>query len=145
MSTARRRKAPPSSLTGQPRGAIIPNDGPTGPTSLVARRRRSPMDWLKRSLGPASGAAPSSAPPEAPVAATAAPGALPGRLGKDRFGYSMPVDAPLYQRPPFYYRDARALTIMYETDAESAQDLLPEGLELPLPANAPPPGARAPP
>ena len=94
------------------------------------------MDWLKRSLDPAAGTAPSSAPPEAPVAATAAPGALPGRLGKDRFGYSMPVDAPLYQRPPFYYRDARALTIMYETDAESAQDLLPEGLELPLPASA---------
>jgi acetoacetate decarboxylase len=62
--------------------------------------------------------------------------ALPGRLSKDRFGYSMPVDASLYQKPPFYYRDARSLAILYETDEEAAQDLLPEGLDLPLPASA---------
>lgn len=62
--------------------------------------------------------------------------ALPGRLNKDRFGASMPVDAPYYQRPPFYWRDARALTVVYETDAEAAAELLPEGLELPLPAQA---------
>ncbi len=61
---------------------------------------------------------------------------LPGRLTSDRFGYSMPVDASLYQRPPFYYRDARSLAIMYETDEQAAQDLLPEGLDLPLPASA---------
>ncbi|GAB4324004.1 MAG: acetoacetate decarboxylase [Dehalococcoidia bacterium] len=61
---------------------------------------------------------------------------LPGRLAKNRFGHSMPVDAPYYQEPPFYYRDVHAMTIVYETDAEAAADLLPEGLSLPLPAQA---------
>lgn len=59
-----------------------------------------------------------------------------GQLTLDRFGASMPVDAPYYQAPPFYYRDARAMTITYETDAEAAASLLPEGVELPLPAQA---------
>jgi acetoacetate decarboxylase len=59
-----------------------------------------------------------------------------GLLGKDRFGASMPVDAPYYQSPPFYYRDARALSVAFETDADRAAALLPEGLELPLPARA---------
>ena len=61
---------------------------------------------------------------------------LKGRLTPDRFGASMPVDAPYYQQPPFYWRDARSMTILYETDAEAAADLLPEGLELPRPAHA---------
>lgn len=59
-----------------------------------------------------------------------------GELGRTRFGASMPVDAPYYQSPPFYYRDARAISITYETDADAAAALLPEGLELPLPARA---------
>ena len=42
---------------------------------------------------------------------------LTGRLTKDRFGASMPVDAPYYQAPPFYYRDAQSLSVSYETDA----------------------------
>jgi acetoacetate decarboxylase len=62
--------------------------------------------------------------------------AISGRLTKDRFGASMPVDAPYYQSPPFYYRDARSLTIAYETDADAAADLLPEGVDLPRPAQA---------
>ena len=61
---------------------------------------------------------------------------LKGLLSKERFGSSMPVDAPYYQSPPFYYRDARALSVAYETDADSAASILPEGLELPLPARA---------
>lgn len=61
---------------------------------------------------------------------------LPGRLAKGRFGFSMPVDAPYYQEPPFYYRDVQAMTIAYETDSEAAAALLPEGLSLPLPAQA---------
>jgi len=61
---------------------------------------------------------------------------LPGRLSSDRFGYSMPVDAPIYQRPPFFFRDARSLAVLYETDEQAALDLLPEGLDLPLPASA---------
>lgn len=77
-------------------------------------------------------------PPAAPAARAAVPAAptLPGRLTKERFGFSMPVDSPLYQSPPFYYRDARSLTIIYETDEEAALDLLPEGLDLPLAATA---------
>lgn len=77
-------------------------------------------------------------PVPSPVSAPAWPaapsgGTLPGRLTRERFGFSMPVDAPLYQAPPFYYRDARALTVLYETEEEAAQNILPEGLELPLP------------
>jgi acetoacetate decarboxylase len=61
---------------------------------------------------------------------------VPGRLGKDRFGYSMPIDGSYYQSPPFYYRDARSLSVLFETDTDAAADLLPEGLDLPLPAVA---------
>jgi len=60
---------------------------------------------------------------------------LNGRLTKDKFGYSMPVDDPLY-RPPFQYRDMHSITVSYETDPDAALDLLPEGLELSLPATA---------
>ena len=38
---------------------------------------------------------------------------LMGRLGKGRLGASMPVDAPYYQSPPFYYRDAVSMSIAY--------------------------------
>src|SRR5690625_681863 len=59
-----------------------------------------------------------------------------GRLTKDKFGFSMPVDEPLFQQPPFYYRNLHTLTVAYETDEDAALDLLPEGLELSLPATA---------
>lgn len=62
--------------------------------------------------------------------------ALEGRLTLDRFGDSMPVDAPLYVKPPIYYKNVEAIGIAYETDPESALDLLPEGLVLPDPATA---------
>ena len=64
------------------------------------------------------------------------PSRLEGRLDREHFGASMPVDAPYYQSPPFYYRNARAMTVSYETDADAAADLLPKGVELPLPAQA---------
>jgi acetoacetate decarboxylase len=67
---------------------------------------------------------------------TQADTSLSGALTKERFGASMPVDAPYYQSPPFYYRDARSLRIIYETDPEAAASLLPGGVELPLPALA---------
>ncbi|MBM4763716.1 acetoacetate decarboxylase family protein [Bacillus sp. B15-48] len=57
-----------------------------------------------------------------------------GRLTKDKFGFSMPVDQPLYQKPPFYYRDLHTITITYETDKDAALAVLPEGLEMPIPA-----------
>ena len=61
---------------------------------------------------------------------------LKGRLTKDQFGYSMPVDAPLYAKPPIYYRDVETIGISYETDTDAALALLPEGLVLPEPATA---------
>ena len=62
------------------------------------------------------------------------PKTLSGRLTKDRFGASMPVDAPYYQAPPFYYRDAQSFAVIYETDAEAVADMLPEGAEVDVPA-----------
>jgi acetoacetate decarboxylase len=59
-----------------------------------------------------------------------------GRLTKDKFGYAMPVDAPLYARPPIYYKGAEMISIIYQTDTDAALDLLPEGLGLPEPATA---------
>jgi len=59
-----------------------------------------------------------------------------GRFTKDRFGYSMPVDAPLYAKPPIYYKDMETVSFTYETDEDSAADILPEGLELTSPAMA---------
>lgn len=61
---------------------------------------------------------------------------LMGRLTKDHFGASMPIDAPYYQSPPFYYRDALSMTISYETDADAAAAMLPDGVEVPRPARA---------
>jgi len=59
-----------------------------------------------------------------------------GRLTKKKFGYSMPVDAPLYGKPPIYYKNTEAIIVPYETDADAALDMLPEGLEIPTPATA---------
>jgi len=59
-----------------------------------------------------------------------------GRLNLQRCGYSMPADAPAYQRPPFYYRGARAVAVAFETDAEPALDVVPAPLELSEPAIA---------
>ena len=50
-----------------------------------------------------------------------------GRFTKDKFGYDMPVDAPLFAKPPIFYRYAEAIAVYYETDQEAALDLLPEG------------------
>lgn len=76
---------------------------------------------------------PKSADAAAALAGSGTPEALPGRLTKDRFGYSTPVDAPLYPGLPYHYRDAHSLIVIYETDEDAALDLLPEGLELSLP------------
>jgi acetoacetate decarboxylase len=53
-----------------------------------------------------------------------------GQLGRDRFGYSMPVDAPLYEPFPLYYEDARILLFPYLTDAKKAVALVPPPLEV---------------
>ncbi len=56
---------------------------------------------------------------------------LQGRLKKDSMAATMPVDAPAYHKKPFYYKKARWMRFDYETDAESAAELLPEQLSLP--------------
>ena len=43
-----------------------------------------------------------------------------GRLTLDKMGYSMPVDAPAYQAPPYHYRNAQAISIKFETDRDAA-------------------------
>ncbi len=61
---------------------------------------------------------------------------MKGRLTLDRLGYSMPSDAPAFQAPPYHYRNAQAISIKFETDPESALEVLPEPLELIEPAAA---------
>jgi acetoacetate decarboxylase len=61
---------------------------------------------------------------------------MKGRLTLDRLGYSMPSDAPAFQAPPYHYRNAQAISIKFETDPESALDVLPAPLELIEPASA---------
>lgn len=55
---------------------------------------------------------------------------LKGQLTRDKLGFSMPADAPLYPRPPYLYKDAELLVFPYVTDAQAASKILPEGLEL---------------
>lgn len=57
-----------------------------------------------------------------------------GRLTKDKFGTNMPVDTPLYSKPPIYYKNVEELAFTYETDEDAVLDILPEGLELSEPA-----------
>ncbi len=57
-----------------------------------------------------------------------------GKMTKKSFGFSGPADAPLFQKPPFHYRGVESMIILYETEEEAALALLPEGLEIALPA-----------
>jgi len=59
-----------------------------------------------------------------------------GRLSLEKMGYSMPADAPAYQRPPFYYRGARSIAVVFETDPEAVLEALPTPLALSEPATA---------
>lgn len=59
-----------------------------------------------------------------------------GKLGLQNLGYSMPGDAPAYQRPPFYYRDTHSIAVAFETDPDAALEVLPEPLTLSDPATA---------
>ena len=59
-----------------------------------------------------------------------------GKLTKAKMGYSMPVDAPAYHKPPLHYRRARFIRFDYETDANAASELIPEQLSLTDPATA---------
>lgn len=57
-----------------------------------------------------------------------------GQLTKDQFGYSMPVDSPLYTPFPLYYEDIRILMFPYLTDATAAAALVPSQFDL-IPAD----------
>jgi acetoacetate decarboxylase len=59
-----------------------------------------------------------------------------GTLTPERFGYSTPIDAPLYPRPPWHYRDAQFVVVTYETDPDAAARALPADLALTSPAVA---------
>ena len=55
---------------------------------------------------------------------------IPGKLTREQLGYSMPVDAPLYERLPDFYKGASMLLFRYETDPEAAQALVPAQFQL---------------
>ena len=57
-----------------------------------------------------------------------------GRMTKNRMANTMPLDSPIYPEPPYYYRNVERLVFTYETDQEAALDILPDCLELELPA-----------
>jgi len=59
-----------------------------------------------------------------------------GQLTKDKFGYDMPVDAPLYSKPPIYYKNNEAISLTYETDEAAVAEMLPAGLGVPSPPTA---------
>ena len=61
---------------------------------------------------------------------------LQSKLTKSEIGYSMPVDAPAYPPPPGHFKRARFLRFDYETNADSASELIPEQLRLRDPATA---------
>ncbi len=55
---------------------------------------------------------------------------IQGRLKKAGFGYSLPVDAPLYHQPPVKYKDSTILMYSYVTDPDAAAAVLPSQLML---------------
>ena len=60
-----------------------------------------------------------------------------GQLTKANFGYSIPVDAPLYEPFPMHYEEVSILMFPYVTDAAAAVKLLPSQLELaPVPGDS---------
>lgn len=62
---------------------------------------------------------------------------MQGQLTKSRFGYSVPVDAPLYEPFPLYYEDVSILMFPYVTPAAAAAKLVPSELELaPVPGDS---------
>jgi acetoacetate decarboxylase len=56
--------------------------------------------------------------------------ATSGQLTKERFGYTLPLDSPLYLPFPLYYEDVRILLFPYLTDAAAAAALVPSQFEL---------------
>lgn len=59
-----------------------------------------------------------------------------GTLTRGKMASTLPVDAPAYHRKPFYFKGARLLRFDYETDADTAAQLVPDKLRLADPATA---------
>jgi len=53
-----------------------------------------------------------------------------GRLQIAKSGFNIPLDAPLYNKPPIYYKNAESISFTYETEESAALDILPKGLKL---------------
>lgn len=61
---------------------------------------------------------------------------LRGTLAKERFGFSMPIDSPLFPAPPYDYKAATLMIFKYVTDGPSAAQIIPEELTLADPPTA---------
>ena len=48
----------------------------------------------------------------------------------------MPGHSPLFARLPQYFPDAEVLQVVFEADPETVAELVPEDLEVPVPAEA---------
>jgi acetoacetate decarboxylase len=53
-----------------------------------------------------------------------------GRLTKAQIGYSLPEDAPLYERLPIIYKNVSMMLFRYQTDLDAAAALVPAQCEL---------------
>jgi acetoacetate decarboxylase len=58
-----------------------------------------------------------------------------GTLKKEQFGFSMPAYAPLFPKPPYFYKNASLMIFKYVTN-ESAARMIPEMVELADPPSA---------
>ncbi len=58
-----------------------------------------------------------------------------GRLTKDKLGFSMPSYAPLFPKPPYFYKNASLMVFPYETSDVAAQ-MVPNVMELADPPTA---------
>ncbi len=53
-----------------------------------------------------------------------------GTLTKDKLGFSMPSQAPLFPKPPYFYKNASLMVFKYVTSPD-ARRIVPDMLELP--------------
>jgi acetoacetate decarboxylase len=58
-----------------------------------------------------------------------------GRLTKEQLGFSMPSYAPLFPKPPYFYKNASLTVFPYETN-ETAAQMVPNVMELADPPTA---------
>ncbi len=59
-----------------------------------------------------------------------------GKLTKENIAHTMPVDAPVFHKKPFYFKGAKMYSFNYETDPSVVAELVPEQLTLANPATA---------